>query len=545
MAPWKASALAVLLLALAVQPGSARQCSSPWSTELAVGEVLTVPGIPFPLTTIPIGICATRWDHDQNPSTPDRLVVGGSFASLGGTAIANLAVQNGAGGWTAVGGGRPFAVYAVEAGADGRLYAAGISTNFATFQSVPAISRFDGNQWQNFLAPPPYTVPTSFVATVDDFLVDADGTFIVAGNFTSIGGVNAQSIARWNGSNWTALGTGLTGGVRRIERLPNGQLLAAVAFPSGGAAGTSSFATWNGTTWTAAFVGASAQCFGVTDFEFSPSGQLVASGAFAYPSTQVVDQVARWTGQDWQPLGVGFNTEPEGNGVTGLVLLPDGDWVALGRFQLNGNSDVMRAARFNGTSWSVFDQGLAPDVPDELQTLDGAALPDGQLVAVGILSDEITSPTSISAAIVGLRQAGCPGAATLFGTSGAGVSGPLNLAVAEPAWIGGNFALTGSGFSNTSLAVSLIGFSPSTLPLAAVFAGADPSSLLSVDLTNALLAVAPITAGEVPLTINLPDLPSLVGLTLYTQLGEIALAPGIGVVAFATTNAAQVTIGAL
>ena len=539
MAPWKTPALALLSLALAAQLSSARQCNSTWSSVVAVGEVFTLPGGSM-LPSVPVGICATRWDHDQNASTPERLVVGGGFAAFGGTTIQNLAVQNGAGGWTAVGGGRPFAVYAVEAGADGRLYAGGVTSNPVTGQTIPRISRWDGSQWVDFSAPPGFFVPLSPTPTIDDFLVDADGTFIVAGNFASIGGVAAQSIARWNGSQWTALGSGLIGGVRRVERLPSGQLLAAVAFPSSGAAGTSGFATWDGSTWSAAFVGASTSSIGVTDFAFSESGQLVASGAFVYPATQTVDQVARWNGQDWEPLGAGFNALPSGNGVTGLDLLPDGDWVAFGRFQLTGNPVVMRAARFNGSTWSAFDQGLVPVLPDSLQTLDGAVLPDGRLVTVGILS----APDA-QYPIASLRQAGCPATASLFGTSGAGVSGPLNLAVVEPVWIGGNFALTGSGFSNTALAVSLIGFAPSTLPLAAVFAGADPTSLLSVDLPNALLAVTPIASGEVTIAVALPDLPSLVGLTLYAQLGEIALAPGIGVVAFATTNAAQVTIGAL
>lgn len=36
------------------------------------------------------------------------------------------------------------------------------------------------------------------------------GTLIVAGEFTTIGGISATGIAKWNGATWSPLGTGLS-----------------------------------------------------------------------------------------------------------------------------------------------------------------------------------------------------------------------------------------------------------------------------------------------------------------------------------------------
>ena len=42
--------------------------------------------------------------------------------------------------------------------------------------------------------------------------VVTNGAYIyVGGNFTNIGGVNAQCVARWNGTAWESLGSGLEG----------------------------------------------------------------------------------------------------------------------------------------------------------------------------------------------------------------------------------------------------------------------------------------------------------------------------------------------
>ncbi|HEU4419896.1 MAG TPA: hypothetical protein VFT55_13270, partial [Planctomycetota bacterium] len=42
--------------------------------------------------------------------------------------------------------------------------------------------------------------------------------------FTTAGGVGANNIARWDGTSWSALGSGTNAGVRDLMMLPNGEL---------------------------------------------------------------------------------------------------------------------------------------------------------------------------------------------------------------------------------------------------------------------------------------------------------------------------------
>src|SRR5512142_313427 len=46
--------------------------------------------------------------------------------------------------------------------------------------------------------------------------VDNDGNVYVGGGFHSIGGVLANYIAKWNGTAWSALGSGMNGTVRAL-----------------------------------------------------------------------------------------------------------------------------------------------------------------------------------------------------------------------------------------------------------------------------------------------------------------------------------------
>ena len=66
------------------------------------------------------------------------------------------------------------------------------------------------------------------------------GDLIASGWFTSAGGVSANYVARWNGSTWSAIGSGMSGivnsqlWVNDCFTLPNGDLIAHGNFAAAG-----------------------------------------------------------------------------------------------------------------------------------------------------------------------------------------------------------------------------------------------------------------------------------------------------------------------
>src|SRR5207244_2479119 len=62
------------------------------------------------------------------------------------------------------------------------------------------------------------------------------------GSFTNAGGVAATNIAKWNGSTWSALGSGMNGFVSALA-------VSGTDLYAGG--GCSCVAKWNGSSWVA------------------------------------------------------------------------------------------------------------------------------------------------------------------------------------------------------------------------------------------------------------------------------------------------------
>src|SRR5437867_196076 len=76
------------------------------------------------------------------------------------------------------------------------------------------------------------------------------------GEFTSISGLAANSIARWDGRRWNSLGSGLNGPVFAVATSPD-YIYAAGQFAEAGGIPATNIARWDGTNWSALGAGIS------------------------------------------------------------------------------------------------------------------------------------------------------------------------------------------------------------------------------------------------------------------------------------------------
>ena len=136
------------------------------------------------------------------------LYIGGSFTNAGGIAANNIAKWNGSS-WSALGSGTDFAVLALAV-ADTNLYAGGSFFN-AGGSNVNFVAKWEGSTWKplgrglgGFGAPFPFVLSLAVVGTD----LYAGGCFSSATN-SSGQTVPANFIARWDGSNWSSLGSGV------------------------------------------------------------------------------------------------------------------------------------------------------------------------------------------------------------------------------------------------------------------------------------------------------------------------------------------------
>jgi hypothetical protein len=83
------------------------------------------------------------------------------------------------------------------------------------------------------------------------FAVAANGDIYVAGFFTRIGGVDIQGIARWDGTRWHALGSGLsTSGFINSMTVLGNDLYVGGHFTAIDGVAANNIARWNGVSWS-------------------------------------------------------------------------------------------------------------------------------------------------------------------------------------------------------------------------------------------------------------------------------------------------------
>lgn len=205
-----------------------------------------------------------------------------------------------------------------------------------------------------------------------------NGELWAGGLFTEIGGVDADRIARWNGTQWnqafglitfmaadglyandTALFIGDGGRVRFWNGTGsfnltgvNGSSFNSTAYSLAhfqdtlyvGGVFSSPFARiakWNGSEYEHLTSGCNAQVSALMPFE----GQLFVGGNFTLAGDSVVNHTALWNGTEWNRMGAGVN-----NDVFVECMFQDTLYIG-GRFTQANGQPASRVAKWNGSQW--------------------------------------------------------------------------------------------------------------------------------------------------------------------------------------------------
>lgn len=208
-------------------------------------------------------------------------------------------------------------------------------------------------------------------SSVEALVTLDNGDIVAGGSFVAAGGVAANHIARWNGTSWSAMGNGFDQPVYALCKMPNGDVIAGGAFTMevGAPVLCNHVARWNGTAWSPMHLGMNNDVLALV---VRNDGTLFAGGRFTVASTFSRYYVTQWTGSQWGQVGAAMN-----NAVHGLAARPNGDIVAVGEFTQASLQTVDRIARWNGSTWA--SMGAASGNPGIVRAV--LALPNGDVVA--------------------------------------------------------------------------------------------------------------------------------------------------------------------
>ncbi len=270
-------------------------------------------------------------------------------------------------GWPGVGGlGVSASVDASIIYDDGTGPALYIGGGFTSAGEIAAqnLARWNGTSWSAVGGG--VTAPPQELAGVSAFAIFDDGTgsaLYVAGVFDHAGSVPANSIAKWNGSSWSALGSGIgPGGVSALAVFDDGTgpaLFAAGAFHSAGGSIANYFAKWDGSAWSALLGAIDDNVYGLQVFDDGSGPALYLGGRFTMAGGVHASSLVRWDGTNWSDVGGGTNRS-----VLKMAVFDDGRGPALyvgGDFELVGGMSANAIARWDGTNWETVGSGVGSD----------------------------------------------------------------------------------------------------------------------------------------------------------------------------------------
>jgi hypothetical protein len=335
--------------------------------------------------------------HDDG-SGP-ALFVGGTLTSAGNVAVHGIAKWDGSTWEDDLHGGVDGSVHALTVFDDGggaRLYAAG---KFSSAGGVGAlnIARWNGASWAALGGG--VGDPNDLFAEVEALASFDDGSgpaLFAAGAFSAASGVGASNIARWNGSSWSPVSSGIDGTVFALAVFDDGSgpaLYAGGDFHTAGGASASCIAKWNGSTWSSLGSGITGggggpHVYALAVYDDGSGAALYVGGHFTAAGGSSQEYIAKWNGSSWSSVGSGIGGGPVYPLVSSLAVFDDGTGAglyAMGVFNTAGSTNAKNIARWNGSNWSALGSGVELYTTD-LRTPTAMAVFDdggGQALVVG------------------------------------------------------------------------------------------------------------------------------------------------------------------
>lgn len=217
------------------------------------------------------------------------------------------------------------------------IYIGGYFTDMGGVPGTTYIARWDGSQWR--------ALGSGLDGVVSE-LVAVGNDLYAGGEFTHAGGIAANRIAKWNGVSWSPLGAGLSNTVNDMAVMGS-DLYVGGFFTSAGGIPANNIAKWNGTEWSALGSGTDASIFALKVV----GSDLYVGGNFLNAGGTSANYVAKWDGSAWSALGAGFNNLVRRLAVVGT------DLYAAGMFSTSGGGVADYIAKWNGSAWSAVGSG--------------------------------------------------------------------------------------------------------------------------------------------------------------------------------------------
>jgi hypothetical protein len=298
----------------------------------------------------------------------------------------------------------------------------------------------------------------------------ATNNVYVGGDFTAAGGISAIYIAKWDGTIWSPLGSGILGSFVTSIAIDSATNIVYVggSFVQAGLVLVNNIAKWNGTNWFS-LGGATNGCNGtVTSIAIYNSTNIFVGGSFTTSGGGTTNRIAKWDGTTWSALDNGIAN----NAVYSIAIGSLNNIYVCGSFtSIVGGGTANRIAKWDGTTWTALIDsntgvnGLSPVIGEQAESV--AIDSTGNVYVGGFFTT--------AGGILVNRVAKWDGSLSFFSPLGSGVTSSISFWLDTVAvdsfnnvYVGGQFTIAGgnsadnvakwNGTSWSALTDSITGF---------------------------------------------------------------------------------------
>lgn len=273
---------------------------------------------------------------------------------------------------------------------------------------------------------------------ISSIVIDSNNNVYCGGNFSTINGVSAKRVAKWNGSVWQQMGNGFAdGAVEKMCISPDNTIYAVGSFTKQSFTYYNHVAKWTGSNWAVMGSGFDNVVYAVT---ITNTGTVYAGGKFTESGETQIKHIAYWDGAQWEEPYSGVSDDNDNSYVRALTSDSSGNVYVGGLFQYAGYILASNIACWNGTSWSALDSGVNGEVCSLAVDSSGKLYVGGSFTQAGGVSVNniaIWDGTAWSS------------------PNGGGVNGIVYAILPQTAqsiFIGGNFSVAGGNVTSNGLA---------------------------------------------------------------------------------------------
>lgn len=214
-------------------------------------------------------------------------------------------------------------------------------------------------------------IGSTFLPTLYD-LIKYNNELYVIGDFNRVDVDTINGIAKWNGTNWVSLGSGLQQGLPPYNNLLyphqflnfNNQLVVSGNFINAGGNAANGIAAWDGSQWNVFSSGFNKVVYGMEIF----NGELYVGGEFTQSGATALGCISKWNGSAWVDPGFqfsvsgmpGFNPYIHSLKSIGSKLYIGGGFNRLS--DLSGTHLSRGIVSYDGLNIDTLDGGVNSDV---------------------------------------------------------------------------------------------------------------------------------------------------------------------------------------